>query len=255
METTNALKLRQTALKDFEHPNTCHWRWKKQWLDEEISSNISSIYIDRGYYFEYLCIGGGSDSSETVTDLPRLKNGAKGAEQQRIELQAERFREFIEKAGIQVTATQVRLEGAESEGTIDFLAIMPDGRKAYWDLKLTTDVTSTESHYSWGDLQKHDFTQQFYYEDLFHEMGEDVDCYLYVADYSTSMNVKVFKLSFDREQRRGEVRERRAAAFEQIKDYEANGWVARPAPHRCKNCNFTACAYRIAPGTIEEVTV
>lgn len=232
----------QTSLKDLEKPSTCPFRWKSQWLEGLVpfSSNES---MDRGKYFEYLCIGGSAISNDEVTDLPRLKNGEKSLAQKRIEEQVEVFKElFINKdsdkyLGHEIIDIQVDVRNKERKGTVDF--VTKDHQNNIWlfDLKLTADVDSTRSEYGWGhNWSDLDLVQLVHYRDLYYEQtGVMPRVGLAVFDYSPRKGIKINELVIDQDAvKRKE--DRFGAALSVIEQYKQAGWTKCPSETECKNC-------------------
>lgn len=186
-------KISQTCYKEFREKGACHYQKFRKWVTKDIKDE-SNIYMDRGKYFEYLCIGASASDIDVITDLPRLKNGEKSAEQKRIEYQAEIFKKNMDDLGYTIKDVQLVIEDDEFRGVIDFIA-EKDGVESIWDIKLTASLDSKFSSSQYRDLSTADFTQQGIYRKKLHEIqGKLLDTYLYIADYSPELNVKVAKI-------------------------------------------------------------
>jgi hypothetical protein len=152
-------------------------------------------YMINGLYFESGCLGA-SAHGEASTDLPRLKSGEKSADHKRIDLQIDRFKELFtpdsyDFLGWEITDRQLIVRGEEGEGTIDFMA-RRDGVPSLWDLKLTSDLTSSPG---WGNLEGIDFLQQGIYKYWYRkEYGIDPDTFLIIFDYTTHRRIKLLKV-------------------------------------------------------------
>ncbi len=237
----------QSALKDLEKPETCPYRWNSQWILGEFKSP-SNIYMDRGRYFEYLCLGGGANPDDNLTDLPRLLNGNKGKDQIRIGEQADRFKELFDPKhkdwlGFNIIDKQIRVTDPvkNRSGVIDFTASRDDNF-CIIDLKLTGNLYRPGGW--WGDLDAIDWIQQTHYHDLYRSENDDsfwpapsgnIDDYLAVFDYSTKKNIKVIKLDITKKDI-DNVHNRFDTAEKVVDLYNKHGWVKDPSVNECKNC-------------------
>lgn len=250
----------QTALKDLEKDTTCPDRWRGLWIDKEIEFP-SNEDMDKGKYFEWLCLGGGAISGEDVTDLPRTATGRKSIEQTRIEEQAVRFQQLFNPAdpdfqGFEITEAQVELRHNGRKGTIDFMAKeLATGDLWLNDLKLTRDAESTRSQYGWGHLWSDlDLVQLVHYRDLYvavHNIVPRVG--LWVFDYSPSKQVKFGEIIIS-EKARDKKELRFETAIEVVELYKQNGWTKIPSESECKNCKLT-CADRFQQPPISKFKV
>jgi len=198
-------------------------------------------------YFEYLAIGGGV-GDEDVTDLPRLKTGAKSADQIRIEEQAEIFKNALYNdkcpyyLGFEVVDTQVHVENDTSKGFIDVLAKRGD-ELAIIDLKLTRDFYGVSPPYSYGDMSSMDMIQLALYKYLYdQEHGTDVSTYIFVGDYTPKMNRKLVKVDVSAN-KIDEVLSRIDQGYETIDLYQKHGWTYDPSEWECKDCPLR-CEHR-----------
>jgi hypothetical protein len=242
--------LTQTSVKDLENEQTCPWRWKEQWLEGNIPFKSNEL-MDRGKYFEQLILGSGAISGDEVNDLPRLKNGEKSAEHQRIDAQAARAKAMLfdpkdpEYLGFTVVRTQLEIKKGNKKGTYDIEAT--DEEKYPWvlDLKLTGDLTSDRTKYSWGNnWQDLDLVQMTHYQDLYHEeFGVLPKMGLLVFDYSTQKRVMFGEIVIS-DEKRAEKNIRFKAAEETIDLYNKHGWVKIPNIKECESCPLQ-CDLRI----------
>jgi hypothetical protein len=250
--------LTQTALKDLEKDTTCPDRWRGLWLDKELTFP-SNEDMDKGKYFEWICLGGGAVTGQDVTDLPRTGQGKKTVDQIRIEEQAERFRQLfdplhIDFQGHVITDSQMELKVGNRKGTIDFETHCDD---QVWinDLKLTRDATSTRSVYGWGhDWSELDLVQLVHYADLYYDThGIRPKIGLWVFDYSPDKLVRfgevvVSKKAIEKKELRFQT------AFEVIELYKHNGWTKLPSDTECKGCKLN-CQFRHKEAPIEKLIV
>lgn len=234
----------QTALKDLENETTCPARWNGLWRTKE-NTFPSNDHMDKGKYFEYYGLGG-SAKDDIVTDLPRTFNGKKTAEHTRIDAQIERFKSLTnpsspEFLGHTITATQVKIRDEETErdGTIDFVTSDRDNDIWIDDLKLTNDLESTRTPYSWGHpWNELDMLQLIHYADLFEkETGIRPRTALWVFDYSPKMNIKVGEIVISDKARR-EKDYRFESAVEVVGLYEQHGWSKSPSEKECSMCKL-----------------
>lgn len=262
-ETYPDFYLTQTSTKDLENDETCPSRWKGLWLDKVIQFP-SNENMDKGKYFEWMCLGGGAITGEDVTDLPRTSYGKKTIDQIRIEQQAERFKRLFdpkdpEFQGFEIIETQVELfdNNRKRKGTIDFVTrhIETD---TIWknDLKLTNDATSTRTKYGWGHpWDQLDMLQMTHYHDLYEENRNitDTKTALWVFDYSPAMRVKVGEIRISKKAR--ELKNiRMDSVFEVLDLYEANGWTTLPSESECRSCPLN-CADRWKAPPIEKMII
>lgn len=252
--------LTQTALKDLEKESTCPDRWRALWLDKEIEFP-SNEDMDKGKYFEWICLGGGAVVGGDVTDLPRLMNGKKSLDQIRIEEQAERFKQLfapsnIDFLGFEITESQLELRYGDRKGTVDFMSKHVDTGDIWLnDLKLTRDATSTRSEYGWGhDWSDLDLVQLVHYRDLYTDVyGITPRVGLWVFDYSPSKLVKFGEIVIsEKAVARKELRFE--TAIEVIALYKQNGWIKLPSEDECKKCKLT-CAMRHKAVPIEKLII
>lgn len=241
----------QTNVKDFENELTCPFRWKAQWVDREFTLP-SSMSMDKGKYFEWLFIGGSAIAGDSVTDLPRLKNGEKSVDQLRIEEQAERAKNLFipgntEFLGLKMLSTQLELKSSKGrKGTLDILA-EDITTKDLWiiDVKLTADLTSRRTQYSWGHpWEDLDLLQQIHYEALYEEQfGVRPRMGLLVFDYSPHKRL-VFGEIIITDTKRLDKELRFQAAEEAFQLYEKHGWIKLPSVKECSTCPLN-CSSRI----------
>lgn len=231
----------QTSIKDLERDETCPFRWKSQWVDKLIPFKKSED-LDKGKYFEYLALGKGAIAGEDVTDLIRLKNGDKSADQIRIEAQAERFKRLFEPTdpeylGLKIVKLQPKLVVGNRNGTLDFVAEDEDDYPWVIDLKLTKDLTSDRTKYGWGnDWENLDLLQQVHYEDLFEkEYGVRPRTGLLVFDYTPNKRVEFGEIIIS-DSKRISKEVRFTSAEEAFNLYEKKGWIRIPELKECENC-------------------
>lgn len=249
----------QTSVKDLEKEETCPFRWKTQWLDRKIPF-AKNEDMDKGSYFEQAFIGAGAIEGDLVTDLPRLNNGKKSVEHQRIDAQIERAKRLFdpndpEYLGFTMGRIQVKLEYGNRQGTIDIEAF--DSVNTPWviDVKLTKDLTSDRSPYGWGnDWAVMDLMQLIHYEDLYEkETGKRPRIALLVFDYSPLKRIVFGELKVS-DKKRSEKEIRFRAAEQAVNLYNQHGWVKTPNLKECEACPL-ACDMRANKSTLIKKTI
>lgn len=194
--------LSQSALKDSERIDCCMYKWRGRWITREIQFP-SSIYMDRGSYFEYKCLGSGA--YEDVTELPLKKNGERYADSIRIDMQVARFNELFDKhnfdyIGLQIKDIQKSLfsefKGFKERGIIDAEVIDDwSGKTSLLDLKLSANVDSKFTHnpFNADDI---DITQATWYSNMYERLHNYRPDFIYlVFDYSKDLNVRRLDIS------------------------------------------------------------
>lgn len=254
-------KLTQSALKDLEAETTCPLRWKTQWIDKNIPFGTNE-HMDKGNYFEYLCIGKNAVEGKPV-DPPLTSTGKKPVAIERIEQQAAMFKRMFDPMddkfiGHSIVNTQLELPSHEErEGTVDFETIDVDSEKWIFDLKLTADADSTRTEYGWGNNPEDmDLVQLVHYYDLYRKkffIRPKVG--ILVFDYSPRMNIKFLDITITEDA--VEEKNYRFAKANNVMDlYNEKGWSRIPSLSECEKCPID-CPKRILPNQIqyEKITV
>ena len=231
------IKISPSSYKDLNRPDVCPKKWHAEWVTKEIEFK-SSEAMDKGSFFEYLCIGGGAKADDNITELPLTKAGKKTADQERIEQQAEVFKELFNPEsehylGWDIVDVQKRLENEHFKGYYDIKAVnSTTGELAHIDLKLTAKIKGY-GDYDWSDVTKTDTIQLPLYK-LTDTDKIDKLFYL-VFDYSPEMNILFREVELTED---GEdiIREQLMNAYEIANLYEKNGWVTDPSLNECKDC-------------------
>ena len=256
-------KASQTAIKDFEKEQTCPFRWKKQWLDKDISF-VPSLPMIQGLYFEQLVIG--RSATDEKFELPLNRDGSKKVAQIRIEEQAEYckkvlfnkdFDDYIGKhVGCEIEWKEFQKVVVHNnkrividmEGECDKGIVMAD-------LKLTGDVNNVFGGYTWGKISNMDLFQQGLYQQVYEEYydREVAKNLLIVFDHSPRKGKKVFDLSIS-DDTRVTITER-VKDFEEVVDYyEKKGWVLLPSVDECEKCPLY-CNYRMTEDKVVSESV
>lgn len=188
-------ELSQSSLKSFEDPSVCLEDFRRIFISKQDPPK-SSIYMDFGRYFEYLCIGSGSGHQEDIKDLPRKKNGEKKVSQERIELQANLFKNFHNECShdfkwFEIIETQKKIKFNRENGIIDIVAKDFFTDEIFLiDLKLTSDLKSNFNKKFTYD-KNINITQAIHYVDLWENLFKVRPIFSYfVFDYSPNMNFR-----------------------------------------------------------------
>ena len=220
--------------------------------------------MDKGKYFEWICLGGGAiGPGDDVTDLPRTNTGKKTIEQIRIEEQAARFSRLFdpdspEFLGFIIIDKQVEIydPNNNSKGTIDFVVRdVTDSSTMIIDLKLTKDATSTRSEYGWGNSWSElDMLQLIHYRDLYYVHSRVLPrTALLVFDYSPDKVIKFGEILISEKARRKKDI-RIATGWDVIDLYNKNGWITIPSKYECAACPLN-CPDRNKENVIERFTI
>lgn len=242
----------QTCLKSFEDEETCLAKFKGMWIDKTIPF-LSNEAMDKGNYFEYLCIGDNAkDSEDIITDLPRKKNGDKKIDQIRIEEQAEYFRELFDKnndnfLGYEIDNVQIEIwhPNGRDRGVVDFSTDWGKENCILWDLKLTSNVEATRHPKNWGHPDRLiDITQSLFYVDIYERnFGVRPEFRYLVFDYSTKKGVKLIKVNpknYDME----EIDLRKETAINTINNMSDDEFTYNPSKWQCISCSLN-CKHRV----------
>lgn len=242
--------LTQSAVKDFEKEATCPARWKAQWVDKLISFP-ESLHLKKGNYFEWLILGQNAQGKTEIPTIPRLKNGEKSVDQVRIEEQAAESKRLLfdpsanDWLGFTLVNHQGFMEVEGRGGTYDILAKDIRGDDWVLDLKLTGDLSSTRTPYSWGnDWATMDLIQQVHYHELYRKTyNKSPRMGLFVADYSPKKRIEFGEIHI-LDNKFKEYEERFSFVEYAIKEYNATGWPRIPADLECAACPLQ-CEKRI----------
>ena len=240
------IRLNQTVIKilnnfDFSDANMCPAQVRATMFSDSSFDSVPSAAMVKGLYFENLAL----DLNRNI-EIPLLKNGNKSVDYDRIEKQAEKFKQIAEDHDIVIQEKQLLIQAQYSEnidlfGTLDFVSSFRESNdvfheKAIVDLKLTSNVFSTYGDYSWAFPINMDHTQAFMYNELYKiKYGEDLPFFYMVFDYSPSMNYKIFKKHIGPTEK-AQLHESIRMAIERIKYFDENGWIEIPRHDRCKDC-------------------
>ena len=256
---------------------------KRKFYEQYIvgSINVHSDAMNKGSFFETICIGGGRDG-HTVTDLPRKANGNKTIDQIRIEEQKMHFEVIARNTGMVIIPgfnTQVKIRKPFPldseimlEGTLDIFPVTVTTKRrgpllSIIDLKLTSNIyaDSRYAYNTWSNPASLDNTQAY----MYHELVQDIDpelnpdvirvikesgitdydnipkhFFYYVFDYSPNMNKKCIEVTYD-VMKRNELFES-VRATRSLIDYNTvhDRWEdINPTRYNCNSCPLQ-CEHR-----------
>lgn len=135
-----------------ETASFCPYKIYRQYVEDNYPRTPSRAMLD-GLYAETILLGSGARGEKTE-DLPRKRNGEKGAQQKRIDIQMQRLYGYMFAHGVKISPynTQVRLiakyaPGVWLRGEMDIFPTYVDGVPAIVDVKTTKDITSNFASY------------------------------------------------------------------------------------------------------------
>lgn len=238
------LKISQSLIKAFAADDYCPMKLKKCFIDKT-HDLVPSEAMNRGAYFETLCLGSGAKGKK-VTDLKRLKNGNKSTAQLRIDMQAMEFPNVLNAHRIKIDKTQLYMEYEFEKdlfmcGEIDFTGSVWDDTdgplpEVIFDLKLTENIYSQFGPYCWHFPHNMDHTQVYMYKTLYEILyGKDVPFYYLVFDYKPTPEYKIIKKLMGTLEKY-ELQESIRSTIEKINWHESKGYYTRPMESNCKNC-------------------
>jgi len=242
------ISISQSMIKAFRVSGYCPMKLKKALIDKT-HPIPGTPTMDKGVFFETLCLGSGVHG-KTLNTLPLLKNGNKSAAHQRIEAQAAKFPEILKSHKMVIDQKDLYLEyelpsGIWINGTIDFTSSIWDDvegpiPKALVDLKLTGNINSNFGDFCWGTPFKMDHTQAAMYSVLYKlKFGIDIPFYYLIFDYKPVPEYKIIKKVvgiLEREALKTSI----TSTVDKIKFHDSTGWFTHPSHDNCKNCPLAA---------------
>ena len=241
--------LSQTSLKDFE--SGCGRKWYHKWILKEIPF-YSNEMMNKGKYFEYLCVGGSAKEDDLVVDLPRKKNGDKYIDQVRIEEHASYFTDHLfnpssdKYLGFSIEDVQIPLFNKDrtERGVLDIECSDKNKYPVIIDLKLTKDLTSTHHPMSWGHPEDQlDTTQAVNYQFLGKERYGVIPRFIYlVFDLSPQLRRKKFEVVSTQESFH-DLQGRKDNLWEAL-DNNNFQWKEQPSKQDCEYCPLS-CEFRV----------
>ncbi len=201
----------QSRIKNLE--SLCPYQYYKEQVTHEWKDE-PSIQMQRGNYFEYKAIG--ASLAGDVVELP-LARGKPSVAQERLDEQAEIFKQWVADNNIEIISTQTEIKFENRfKGVIDVVLGI---NKRPWisDLKCTSDIINTRSpQYSWHSIEYMDVLQAFSYLIAWQDMhGEPAEGFLYyVVDYTPAKKKAIWDVKFDLNKKRDEFLTRLSSAEE-----------------------------------------
>lgn len=254
MNLSKDISYSQSLIKQFEKEGYCPMKIKAMYIDKT-HTNEPSLSMQKGNFFEYLCIGATARGGDCVTDLPRKRKNQKTVDQERIEYQASLFPQILAEYGIefpkeknrQVTISHVLNNGIKIEGTLDFCAEVNNEEwghlpVAIIDIKLTSNIHSTFGDFCWGTPEEMDLMQAFMYPYIFKEKFKNklpehyVPPFFYlVFDYKPDAEHKLIPVEYDFAKEE-ELLNRIHYAYAQAQRCDETDWAPEPDMIQCNSC-------------------
>lgn len=245
------------------------------------SIDVHSDAMDKGSFFETICIGGGVNG-KTVDDLPRKKNGDKTIDQVRIEEQKMHFEIIAKNTNMVIIPgfnTQVTIQKRVPfdddillNGTLDIFPVTVKTQRrgnllSVVDLKLTSDIYADTrfSYNSWSEPGSLDNTQAYMYHELVRDIDPELNPHVidiinkagikdydlidkhffyYVFDYSPRLNKKSIEVFYDDSRRRELFESVKATRNLIVSNTNNDRWEeVLPSKYNCASCPLE-CAYR-----------
>jgi len=250
-----------TIIKQFSREDVCPAKLKALYVDD-IAERTPTSSMQKGNFFETLCIGSCADGSKVI-DLPRQKSKDKETgeykkyvDQIRIEYQVEVFKQVMEAYNFEIQNAQMKLLEPIDEflalgTTIDILT-EDQGSTLIIDLKLTKDVNSTWGDFCWGTPELMDHSQPILISWLWEQLYGEKPRFIYaVFDYKDSSDYKLIEKIVTVTDYM-ELEEKIRRILVSIRGYYKNGWDKIPSYANCHNCPLnTVCDKQITIKPIE----
>lgn len=221
----------------------------------------SSESMVKGQRFEYLAVGSKNREGQ-VPEMPRLKSSQKSTDEQRIEQQADVFKEVIKHYGMQLLLPEgqdnpsVALSHEYGEdvlltGIFDAL-INWNGAPAIMDLKLTASLVSRwgpNGKPGWGDFFNMDHIQAYLYIYLAEKIFKRKMRFVYALfEYGPDPKFKFIEIK-DSPLRRAEMLRRVDDARQKLLDFAEADYPRQGHYLQCVKCaeKDTCPARRLVP--------
>jgi len=243
--------LSQSQIKALENPSLCPAKYNACFNNG--METESTIYMLRGQYFEYHCLGNKTTKGQLVDDLPRRKkDGMKMVDQERIDEQIGYFKnEFLKNYKIEIKTCALNLEipyttNEEKRVTLRGVTDMTgtiDGKPIIADLKLTSNIYNQYGDFCWGSPWNMDHLQPSMY--LFiaqnsasvHDLNiSDLGFYYFVFDYKAGGPEHLIIEVKQTPDRVLELKERIRVAVNKDQELYRMGYPTAPTFNECKNC-------------------
>lgn len=240
------VNISDSLIKKFKAQDYCPQKIKLVSLDKMGREEPGQAMI-KGSYFESLAL-----AMNGVPEPPRLKNGEKSVDVQRIESQAVRFFGLLDEYKMQIQETQIEIirpynEKYQLKGFIDFTSPFLDNEIGFqpiaiFDLKLTKSIyaelnyDNASAPWSWAFPFNKDHTQAYMYNYLFElQFGANLPFYYFVFDYKPEPEFKIIRKKIGPLER-AELIESIEKTIHAIEENEACGWPTVASYKNCKTC-------------------
>ncbi len=241
-----------SSLVDFETPKLCAAKWFFQWVEKSLRRPPSYAQL-LGQYFEYLCLG--ESPYCKIPELPLKKDGSKPIVVQRVEKQAEVFKQLFTPGhkrflNERIIFKHIKLtsdEHPKKRGIIDFITEdLNTGRIKIRDLKLTMNIDSNYGITPWNTPENIDPVQLGTYKAIYIEKMQRVPLTEYLV-FECGPRMKVENIALDINDRvLISLDERYTAAYSRFSEYMMNYDFLNYRPHddNCKTCFVEKCEFR-----------
>lgn len=257
--------LTQSLIKALLDEQACPLKTKMKYIDNSLK-DYPTESMNKGVFFEYLCLGNSNKAGEIIMDLPRKKNGEKTIDQQRIESQVKSFEDackqnnvLIIERGIDIEVDHPDMEDVSLKGTLDMVGEINldesiNTTMFIGDLKLTGDIHNTEGDFGWGSPEKMDLLQAIFYSYIFKLETDQNAVFIYlVFDYKPVPEYKMLKVKMT-SLRIAEMKESIRKAASLIDMYDQSEWPMKRAFKNCNTCSYSSqCPATLNKKLIEEI--
>lgn len=235
-----------SLIKKFKQQDYCPHKIKLVSFDKMGREEPGPAMVN-GSYFESLCLG-----LPDVPEPPRLKNGNKSVDVQRIETQAVKFFGLLHEYKMEIQETQIEIiqpynEKYQLKGILDFTSPFIDNELGFqpiaiFDLKLTKSIyaelnyDNASAPWSWAFPFNKDHTQAYMYNYLFElQFGANLPFYYFVFDYKPEPEFKIIRKKIGQLER-AELIESIEKTIDAIEMNEQLDWPKVASYKNCKTC-------------------
>jgi hypothetical protein len=265
------LHLHTSFIKEFYHKGNrrdiCPLRKYGERVSKEFPF-IATESMNKGNFFETLCIGSNADGGG-VYDLPKSKvNGTMTLDERRIRDQAEVFKMLVDRHGMMVVK-EGPSKNTQVKACVEWTVVSHEDIKVFIhctadlvsplsfpgyekdmcviDLKLTKDMNSTFGEYGWGDMSRIDIFQAQLYSIVY----QLPFAYL-IFDYKKNPEHKIEPVNMNpnhedpmmANEARLRIQETKMVISNMVDDlilYSTDGWYTNANVDNCKNCRNVYC--------------
>lgn len=237
-----------TSLKPYD-PAFCPKQWKLDYLDRK---GVSSDAMEKGKYFEYLCLGATADG-KPVQPVTVNKGKDLNADYKAITELAKQFKEVTTDMGLEVLQAQIYLETETKGGTLDFLGSL-NGRRCLVDLKYTeTKEDERWSEFGWANPENKDLFQAAHYVKLWHETHNEWLPFYYLV-FGKSGWVKFIQVIITSEYFEKVYEARINNYIDYVNQMQQSGYLANPEYNKCRKCGVSEyCNSKAKTPTVQKV--